>query len=540
MEEADSNLLEIEKNILTADLSLVDMKINEILHILAKFHSVNPQKTKSEYKSNLAKLFCRFFGYNPELMEYLMKLFNPHECHSFLESMDSPRPMTIRLNTLKTRKQELVKALTSRGVNLEDLDESFKVGLKINASKVPIGATPEYLAGHYMLQSASSWLPVMALGPRPGDYVLDMTAAPGGKTTHIGQLMANQGVIVANDVKKERTKALFYNVQRMGITNCIVTNYDGRKMPKSMKNFDRVLLDAPCTGLGVISRDPSIKTNRTMRDIYRAGHLQRELLRAAIDHCKVGGVIVYSTCSVAVEENEAVVDYAVKNRFVRIEDTGINIDSKIYTKFGENRFHDRIKYCLRVFPHMHNLDGFFVCKLKKLRDGAKGKEGEEQQRKVEELRVKNKKNSKLAKKEKKKRIKKLKNKLGKTSPSEIVEETEGPSQPELSSETADKTQESPQNDKLGVAQIRIANSEQTNQEKVESLKSKQKQISAKPVLKKVKKVKKKIVKKVVKVKKKVKKNDASTGKKIVKKTKTVKAVPKKKKKIRIKVVNNKK
>ena len=411
MEEADSNLLEIEKNILTADLSLVNMKIHEILHILAKYHQLNPQKTKSEYKTNLAKLYCRFFGYNPELMEYLMKLFNPHECHSFLESMDSPRPMTIRLNTLKTRKQELVKALTSRGVNLEDLDESFKVGLKINASKVPIGATPEYLAGHYMLQSASSWLPVMALAPRPGDYVLDMAAAPGGKTTHIGQIMGNEGVIVANDLKKARTRALFYNVQRMGITNCIVTNYDGRKMPKSMKNFDRVMLDAPCTGLGVISRDPSIKTNRTMRDIYRAGHLQRELLRAAIDHCKVGGVVVYSTCSIAVEENEAVVDYAVRTRHVRIEDTGVNIDSRIYTKFGENRFHDRIKYCLRVFPHMHNLDGFFVCKLKKLRDGPKGKEGEEEKQKVEELRKKNKINSKNIKKEKIKKIKKIKNQL---------------------------------------------------------------------------------------------------------------------------------
>lgn len=408
MNPEDSNLLEIEKNIMTADLSLVNMKIHEILHILARYHTINPQKSKSEYKTNLARLYCRFFGYNPELMEYLMKLFNPHECHSFLESMDSPRPMTIRLNTLKTRKQELLKSLTSRGVNIEELDESFKVGLKVNASKVPIGATPEYLAGHYMLQSASSWLPVMALAPKPGDYVLDMAAAPGGKTTHIGQILANQGVIVANDLKKERTRALFYNLQRMGITNCIVTNYDGRKMPKSLKNFDRVLLDAPCTGLGVISRDPTIKTNRTMRDIYRAGHLQRELLRAAIDHCKVGGTIVYSTCSIAVEENEAVVDYAVRSRYVRIEDTGINIDSKIYTKFGENRFNDRIKYCLRVFPHMHNLDGFFVCKLKKLKDGPKGKEGEAEQEKINTLKNKNKQESKMQKKQKAKKIKNLK------------------------------------------------------------------------------------------------------------------------------------
>lgn len=429
-------MLELEKNILTADLNLVNMKINEILHILARFKTINPQKTRVEYKIDLRKLFCRFFGYNPELMEYLMKLFNPHECHSFLESMDSSRPLTIRLNTLKTRKQELLKNLGSRGVNLEAMDENFKVGLKINASKVPIGATPEYLAGHYMLQSASSWLPVMALAPKKGETILDMAAAPGGKTSHIAQIMANEGVLVANDLKKERTKALFYNLQRLGITNTIVTNYDGRKLPSMMKNFDRVLLDSPCTGLGVISRDPSIKSNRSMRDIYRAGHLQRELLRAAVDHCKVGGYVVYSTCSVAVEENESVVDYVVNNRHVKIVDTGINIDSKIYTKFGENRFNDRMKYCIRVFPHMHNLDGFFVCKLKKLRDGMKGKE-EEEKLKIDTLSDKNKKDTKIKKKLKKQKKfqdkqilmskieahKKKKTEKGEDKPEIIVEET---------------------------------------------------------------------------------------------------------------------
>lgn len=400
----EENLLEIEKNILTADLNLVNMKINEILHILARFNTIQAKKSRVEYKVELKNLFCRFYGYNPDLMEYLMKLFNPHECQSFLESMDTPRPLTIRLNTIKTRKQELIKNLSSRGVNLEPLEEHFKVGLKINSTKVPVGATSEYLAGHYMLQSASSWLPVMALAPKKGDYVLDMAAAPGGKTSHIAQIMGNEGVIVANDLKKERTKALFYNLQRLGIKNAIVTNYDGRKFPSTLKNFDRVLLDAPCTGLGVISRDPSIKSNRTMRDIYRAGHLQRELLRAAIDHCKPGGYIVYSTCSIAVEENESVVDYVVKNRHVKIMDTGINIDSKIYTKFGENRFHDRIKYCIRVFPHMHNLDGFFICKLKKLRDGVKGQEENEEKAKTE-LSNKNKTEAKLKKKLKKKKQK---------------------------------------------------------------------------------------------------------------------------------------
>jgi len=151
-----------------------------------------------------------------------------------------------------------------RGITLEPLAEWSKVGIKIFESKVPIGATPEYLAGHYMLQSASSFLPVIALAPQVGERILDMAAAPGGKTTYISQLMKNTGVVVANDAKLERLKALKFNVQRLGITNCIVTNYDGRKFPKVMKGFDRVLLDAPCTGLGIISKDPSIKSQRVI------------------------------------------------------------------------------------------------------------------------------------------------------------------------------------------------------------------------------------------------------------------------------------
>ncbi len=124
----------------------------------------------------------------------------------------------------------------------------------------------------------------------------------------------------------------------MGINNAIITNYDGRKFPESLKNFDKVLLDAPCTGLGIISRDQSIKTQRTIRSIYRAAHLQKELLRAAVDRCKVGGTIVYSTCSFAIEENEGVIDYILRTREVKVVDFGFQGQNKIYTNFNGNEF----------------------------------------------------------------------------------------------------------------------------------------------------------------------------------------------------------
>lgn len=164
-------------------------------------------------------------------------------------------------------------------------------------------------------------------------------------------------------------------MQRLGVSNCIIVNYDGRKFPLTMKGFDKVLLDAPCTGLGVISRDPSIKSNRTLLDVKKAAHLQRELIRAAVDVCKVGGTIVYSTCSIAAEENEGVIDYIIRKRYVKVVETGLPIDKEGLTKYEENRYDPRVRFCRRVYPHMHNMDGFFIAKLIKVKDGPREQEG---------------------------------------------------------------------------------------------------------------------------------------------------------------------
>lgn len=169
-----------------------------------------------------------------------------------------------------------------------------------------------------------------------------MAAAPGGKTTYIAQLMKNKGTLIANDVNKERLRSLTANIQRLGIENTIVTNYDGREYPKVMKGFDRVLLDSPCSGLGVISRDPSIKGQKTYKEIQKLSHLQKELILAAIDcvdaHSKTGAYIVYSTCSISVEENESVVDYALRKRYVKIADIGVDLGKPGFTSFKQQHF----------------------------------------------------------------------------------------------------------------------------------------------------------------------------------------------------------
>ena len=162
----------------------------------------------------------------------------------------------------------------------------------------------------------------MALAPQPGERVLDMASAPGGKTSHIAALMKNTGFILANDASKGRTKSLVANLHRLGATNTVVCNYDGREFPRIMGGFDRVLLDAPCSGSGVVSKDASVKTSKDEKDFQRCSHLQKELILAAIDSIdatsKTGGYLVYSTCSITVDENEWVVDFALRNRNVKV------------------------------------------------------------------------------------------------------------------------------------------------------------------------------------------------------------------------------
>mmetsp|Transcript_26247 Transcript_26247/g.63957 ORF Transcript_26247/g.63957 Transcript_26247/m.63957 type:complete len:639 (-) Transcript_26247:75-1991(-) len=359
--------------------------IDQILEVLADFKERRePGRTRSEYVDQLGLFIAELYGYLPELIEYFLSMFSPAECLEFVDYSDKPRPMVIRTNTLKARRKDLALALMKRGVTLDPLAPWSKVGLKIIESSVPIGATPEYLSGHYMLQSAASMCPVMALSPEPKERVLDMSAAPGGKTSYMAQLMRNTGVIFANDLRPDRQKATVANMHRLGVKNVIACTHDGRKMPKQFKHykFDRILLDAPCSGLGVISRDPSCKVQRTIADVNKTAHLQKELLVAAIDmlnhKSKTGGVMVYSTCSVSVAENEEVVNYALQKRDIKIIDTGLDFGSPGFTRYQQKRFHPSVALTRRFYPHVHNMDGFYVCKIQKLSDKIPGETKKEE------------------------------------------------------------------------------------------------------------------------------------------------------------------
>jgi NOL1/NOP2/sun family putative RNA methylase len=269
---------------------------------------------------------------------------------------------SIRVNTLKKPVKEVISRL-SENWNFEPIPwckEGFYIESK--HGRLDVGNTVEHCLGYYYVQEAASMIPPLVLGPQPGDRVLDMAAAPGSKTSQMAQLMKNEGIIVANDVAGIRLAALGINLQRCGALNVITTLMQGEQI-KEME-FDKILLDAPCSGTGTIRK--SIKTilmwNPEM--IKRIAATQRKLIIAAYKLLAKGGTMVYSTCSTEPEEDEAVVSYLLDNTDAKVVPIGLEIKrSPAITEFEGKTYRKEVKECLRIWPQDNDTEGFFVAKI---------------------------------------------------------------------------------------------------------------------------------------------------------------------------------
>jgi 25S rRNA (cytosine2870-C5)-methyltransferase len=205
-------------------LADVQLRIRDVTGVLSDFSkNRDPNRTRTEYLDLLRKDLCLYYSYNEFLMNAFINIFPISELMEFLEASEVQRPLTIRTNTLKIRRRDLAQALINRGVNLDPVGKWSKIGLVVYSSSVPLGATPEYLSGYYMIQGASSMLPVMALDPHENERILDMCAAPGGKSSHIAALMKNTGTLFSNDLKRDRIHGVIGNFHRLGVVNSVVS-----------------------------------------------------------------------------------------------------------------------------------------------------------------------------------------------------------------------------------------------------------------------------------------------------------------------------
>jgi len=275
---------------------------------------------------------------------------------------------SIRANTLKISVKELRERLKNNWT-LEQI-QWCKEGYWIEHTKKErrdIGNLIEHSLGYFYTQEAASMIPPVVLEPKPNDVVLDIAASPGSKTTQIAQYMQNKGILIANDYTIERMKPLTMNLQRCGVANSIITLMEGQWFKRSGIEFDKVLVDAPCSGTGTIRK--SLKTisiwNPDM--VRRLSITQKQLIETGFNLIKENGTLVYSTCSLEPEENEAVVDFLLnKYENAKLEEIKLNLkNSPAIVEFENKKYNPEIKKCLRIWPQDNDTEGFFVAKIRK-------------------------------------------------------------------------------------------------------------------------------------------------------------------------------
>jgi NOL1/NOP2/sun family putative RNA methylase len=293
-------------------------------------------------------LVSRFLEYVPNVRDFLPK-------------MERTPTQYIRVNTLKTSRADLIRRLQSKGFELKST--IIPEVLAVKKAPLVIGATTEYLLGHYYIQDLSSCMAVDSLDIEPGQVVLDVAAAPGGKTTFMAQKMNNSGAIIAIEPNGRRARSMSFNLARCGVYNTCILKMDALQVAKFEIKFDRVLLDAPCSCEGVIAKDPTRKISHTPQDVDYCSEMQQRLIQAAASSVKPGGILVYSTCSFAPEENEMVVDKLLQD-FINITVEPIEYGSSGLTRFGDLIFDDQLKNARRLYPHLHDTTGFFIARLR--------------------------------------------------------------------------------------------------------------------------------------------------------------------------------
>ena len=294
---------------------------------------------------------------------------------SFLEILKKPTQNSIRVNKLKISSEELKFRLEKKGWTINQPFKNHPEIMIIENELSPgeLGRSLEHLFGYYYVQEIASMLPVLTLKPKHHEAILDLCAAPGSKTTQIASEMKNTGTIIANDVNIGRISILAANLERCGVSDAIITRKQGfefcRKLKEHGFSFDKVLLDAPCSGEGTLRSSPATYLMWNIKSIKNLSNIQKSLIKSAIELLKPNGELVYSTCTHAPEENEEVIDFALKKfENIKIESVKLPVKCREGVANWENKTYvSDVKKSCRIYPQDNNTEGFFLAKLRKVK-----------------------------------------------------------------------------------------------------------------------------------------------------------------------------
>ncbi len=277
-----------------------------------------------------------------------------NETEAILKMHPSDIRVTARVNLLKTTRKKAIKALKQEGIRALEIDE-IPEGIEIIHGQPKLGHSIAYLQGLVTPQGLGSMTTVHILDPKPDELIWDMAAAPGGKTTFIAERMRNRGWLIANDINRARLRAVQANIKRHGITNTIITHHDATDLKLPLQ-FDKILLDAPCTGEGLLVSQPRRRTSKDISDPFVLQRMQQRLLHNALKHLKPRGTLVYSTCSLNVTENEEVIKPFLNQAQL------LKVEMQIKIKPVNSPIFEQ---AIRLLPSRHGCDGFFIAKLRK-------------------------------------------------------------------------------------------------------------------------------------------------------------------------------
>lgn len=348
----------------------VSAAVNESVKLAKKFggqraggfvngllRNIERSKDNIAYPENILERLSVCYSYPIEIIRLFVNEFGEEFTEEMLRANNSKRPLTLRCNLLKTSPEKLIESLRGEGVEARvyknDKFPSLDYAVEVNKIK-NMKALDSFQKGEFYVQDIAAMLVAETLSPKAGDTVIDVCAAPGGKTTHIAEKMQNIGKVIAFDIYKHKLDLINDNARRLGISICDTFLQDAAQLNEDYINYaDCVLVDAPCSGFGIIGKKPDIKYQRKPDDVKELAVISLSILKNASKYVKSGGVLVYSTCTVLSEENEKNIE-----RFLEENGDEFTLERIECISADNEGF-------VTLYPHIDGVDGFFICKLRK-------------------------------------------------------------------------------------------------------------------------------------------------------------------------------